>query len=326
MKVLTYTEIQEHLNRSLEAINYGFKSKNLYDPIRYSMSVGGKRIRPILTILSAQIFGANYEKALPAALAIEIFHNSTLLHDDIMDKSSVRRGQPTVYKKWNTNIAILAGDAMIIQAYKHLSDVDPKYISDIANVFNKTNLQVCEGQQYDLDYENEFSVRIEDYIEMIRLKTSVLLAASAKIGAIIGEATVEEQDILYDFGENLGLAFQLQDDYLDAFGDTKTFGKKIGDDIITKKRTFLLIKALELSKGEYHDLLIGLINNEKIKEKEKIDKVIEIYRKLNIDKITNEYINKHFNKAFDNLTKLKENGYDIEPLIEYCKKLSARKN
>ncbi|MGI6478741.1 MAG: polyprenyl synthetase family protein [Salinivirgaceae bacterium] len=326
MKVLTYTEIQEHLNRSLEAINYGFKPKNLYDPIRYSMSVGGKRIRPILTILSAQIFGANYEKALPAALAIEIFHNSTLLHDDIMDKSSVRRGQPTVYKKWNTNIAILAGDAMIIQAYKHLSDVDPKYISDIANVFNKTNLQVCEGQQYDLDYENEFSVRIEDYIEMIRLKTSVLLAASAKIGAIIGEATVEEQDILYDFGENLGLAFQLQDDYLDAFGDTKTFGKKIGDDIITKKRTFLLIKALELSKGEYHDLLIGLINNEKIKEKEKIDKVIEIYRKLNIDKITNEYINKHFNKAFDNLTKLKENGYDIEPLIEYCKKLSARKN
>ena len=243
-----------------------------------------------------------------------------------MDNSSVRRGQPTVYKKWNTNIAILAGDAMIIQAYKHLSDVDPKYISDIANVFNKTNLQVCEGQQYDLDYENEFSVRIEDYIEMIRLKTSVLLAASAKIGAIIGEATVEEQDILYDFGENLGLAFQLQDDYLDAFGDTKTFGKKIGDDIITKKRTFLLIKALELSKGEYHDLLIGLINNEKIKEKEKIDKVIEIYRKLNIDKITNEYINKHFNKAFDNLTKLKENGYDIEPLIEYCKKLSARKN
>lgn len=326
MKVLTYTEIQEHLNRSLEAINYGFKPKNLYDPIRYSMSVGGKRIRPILTILSAQIFGANYEKALPAALAIEIFHNSTLLHDDIMDKSSVRRGQPTVYKKWNTNIAILAGDAMIIQAYKHLSDVDPKYIHDIANVFNKTNLQVCEGQQYDLDYENEFSVRIEDYIEMIRLKTSVLLAASAKIGAIIGEATVEEQDILYDFGENLGLAFQLQDDYLDAFGDTKTFGKKIGDDIITKKRTFLLIKALELSKGEYHDLLIGLINNEKIKEKEKIDKVIEIYRKLNIDKITNEYINKHFNKAFDNLTKLKENGYDIEPLIEYCKKLSARKN
>jgi len=326
MNILTYTEIQEHLNKSLDVINYGFEPKNLYDPIRYSMSVGGKRIRPILTILSAQMFGADYKKALPAALAIEIFHNSTLLHDDIMDKSSVRRGQPTIYKKWNTNIAILAGDAMIIQAYKQLSDVDPKYIHNIANVFNKTNLQVCEGQQYDLDYENEFSVRIEDYIEMIRLKTSVLLAASAKIGAIIGEATVEEQDILYDFGENLGLAFQLQDDYLDAFGDTKIFGKKIGDDIITKKRTFLLIKALELSKGEYYDLLIGLINNDKIKEKEKIDKIIEIYRKLNIDKITNEYINKHFNKAFDNLTKLKENGYDIEPLIEYSQKLSARKN
>ncbi|HPW66648.1 MAG TPA: polyprenyl synthetase family protein [Salinivirgaceae bacterium] len=326
MKALTHTEIQEKLNKSLEAINYGFKPENLYDPIRYSMSIGGKRIRPTLTILSAQMFGADYEKALPAALAIEIFHNSTLLHDDIMDKSSVRRGQPTVYKKWNTNIAILAGDAMIIQAYKHLSNADPKYIHDIADVFNKTNLQVCEGQQYDLDYENEFSVRIEDYIEMIRLKTSVLLAASAKIGAIIGDATVEEQNILYSFGENLGLAFQLQDDYLDAFGDTKIFGKKIGDDIITKKRTFLLIKALELSKGNYYDQLIGLINNKKIKDEEKIDRVIEIYRNLNIDKITNEYINKHFDKAFDNLAKLKKSGHNIEPLIEYSQKLSARKN
>lgn len=325
MTTLNYTELQALVNKALESVNYGFSPENLYAPIRYTMALGGKRIRPVLALQCAQLFSNKPEKALPAALALEIFHNSTLLHDDIMDKSPVRRGQPTVYKKWNTNIAILAGDAMIMESYKQLASLEPKHLTAVLEVFNKTALQVCEGQQFDLDFENEFQVRIEDYMEMIRLKTSVLLAASAKIGAIVGGASVEEQAILYAFGENLGLAFQLQDDYLDAFGDTAVFGKKIGGDIIAKKKTYLLLKALELSKGEYHEQLIGLINSKSIDQDEKVGKVIDIYKKLGVDAITNDLINRYFSKANECLLKLTAKGLDVEPLKEYSHKLSGRK-
>ncbi len=325
MITLSYTELQALINKAVESVNYGFSPENLYEPIRYTMSLGGKRIRPVLTLLVTQLFGKDYEKAMPAALALEIFHNSTLLHDDIMDKSPVRRGQPTVYKKWNTNVAILSGDAMIMLSYKQIALLEPKLLAPVMEVFNKTALQVCEGQQFDLDYENEYQVRIEDYIEMIRLKTSVLLAASAKIGAIIGGAPAQDQSILYTFGENLGLAFQLQDDYLDAFGDTTVFGKKIGGDIVAKKKTFLLLKALELSKGEYHEQLIGLINSKSVSQEEKVNKVLEIYRKLGVDIITNDLINKYFMKANECLNKLTEKGYNVESLKEYSQKLSGRK-
>lgn len=326
MEKQSFTEIQANINKALESINYGFKPENLYNPIKYSNSVGGKRIRPILAILSAQLFGAEPLKALPVALAIEIFHNSTLLHDDIMDNSMLRRGQPTVFKKWNTNTAILAGDTMIMQSYKQLSNVEPQYLKAVLDTFNKATIQVCEGQQFDLDYEQEYTVRIEDYIEMIRLKTSVLIAAAAKLGAIVGGANSQAQETLYAFGENLGLAFQLQDDYLDAFGDQKAFGKMIGDDIISQKRTFLLIKAIELSKGEYNDKIIGILNSKTIEQNEKIAAIIEIYRNLGVDKITQEQIDKYFNKAYEKIETLRAAGYNVDQIKEYSLKISGRKH
>ncbi|MDD2565127.1 MAG: polyprenyl synthetase family protein, partial [Salinivirgaceae bacterium] len=244
---------------------------------------------------------------------------------DIMDNSMVRRNLPTVFKKWSTNIAILSGDAMIMLAYKQLNQLEEKIKSSVFETFNKATLEVCEGQQYDLDYEDDFQVRIEDYIKMIRLKTSVLLAASAKIGAIIGEACKEEQDLLYSFGENLGIAFQLQDDYLDTFGDSAVFGKKIGGDILAGKKTFLLLKALGLSKGEYNAQLIGIINDTNTKPEVKVEQVKEIYKNLKVDSITIEYINRYFDKAKESLAKLKLKGLDTTLLTEYSEKLSGRK-
>ncbi|MDY0281053.1 MAG: polyprenyl synthetase family protein [Salinivirgaceae bacterium] len=318
-------DLQLFINKAIESTNYGFNPENLYDPVHYTMSMGGKRIRPLLTLICCQLYGKSIDKAIPAAMALEIFHNSTLLHDDIMDNSMVRRNLPTVFKKWSTNIAILSGDAMIMLAYKQLNQLEEKIKSSVFETFNKATLEVCEGQQYDLDYEDDFQVRIEDYIKMIRLKTSVLLAASAKIGAIIGEACKEEQDLLYSFGENLGIAFQLQDDYLDTFGDSAVFGKKIGGDILAGKKTFLLLKALGLSKGEYNAQLIGIINDTNTKPEVKVEQVKEIYKNLKVDSITIEYINRYFDKAKESLAKLKLKGLDTTLLTEYSEKLSGRK-
>ncbi len=218
---------------------------NLYAPIRYIMNLGGKRLRPVLTLLTAEIFGASYKEALSAAVAIEVFHNFSLVHDDIMDAAPVRRGQPTVHEKWNTTTAILSGDAMLILAYQYFEDYEPKVFLALAKLFSRTALQVCEGQQWDIDFENSEKVLLKDYIKMIEYKTAVLVAAAMEMGAIIANASKKDCAAIYNFGLNLGIAFQIQDDYLDAFGNPENFGKQIGGDIIENKKTYLYLKALE---------------------------------------------------------------------------------
>ena len=218
---------------------------NLYAPIRYIMNLGGKRLRPVLTLLTAEIFGASYKDALSAAVAIEVFHNFSLVHDDIMDAAPMRRGQPTVHEKWNTTTAILSGDAMLILAYQYFEDYEPKVFLALAKLFSRTALQVCEGQQWDIDFENSEKVLLKDYLKMIEYKTAVLVAAAMEMGAIIANASKEDCAAIYNFGLNLGIAFQIQDDYLDAFGNPENFGKQIGGDIIENKKTYLYLKALE---------------------------------------------------------------------------------
>ena len=241
------SQIAEIIEAEINNTSYLKDPENLYSPIEYTMEFGGKRIRPILLLISYQLFNDNIERAFSPAKAIEIFHNFTLLHDDIMDKAPLRRGKITVHKKWNNNIAILSGDVMMIHAYKLLTQVESKYLKTILNIFNKAAIEVCEGQQWDMDFESTDDVLLIDYMKMIEFKTAVLLAASLKIGAVLADANDKDQNHLYEFGLNMGIAFQLKDDLLDVFGTSKLFGKKIGGDILANKKTFLYLKALQIS-------------------------------------------------------------------------------
>ena len=234
------TNFEEYLNKK----NWIREPKNLYEPIDYIIQLSGKRIRPILTLMAADILSGNFTKALPAALAVEVFHNFTLVHDDIMDDAPLRRGKKTVHEKWDLNRGILSGDAMLILAYQYFENYPPTVFQKLAILFSKTAIEVCDGQQLDIDFETRKEVTISEYLNMIRLKTSVLVAAALKMGAIVAEASEKNADLLYEYGLNLGLAFQLQDDYLDTFGDPETFGKQVGGDIIENKKTFLYIKAM----------------------------------------------------------------------------------
>ena len=222
----------------------------LYNPVNYILDLGGKRLRPVLTLMAAEIFNCDYKKALDAALSIEVFHNFSLIHDDIMDEAPLRRGKETVHLKWDLNTGILSGDAMLIMAYQLFENYEPETFQKLAKLFSKTALEVCEGQQYDIDFEIRDDVKIDDYLKMIELKTAVLLGAALKMGAIVANASENDQNCIYEFGKNLGIAFQLQDDYLDAFGDPNTFGKQVGGDIIENKKTFLYLKAVEFSQKE----------------------------------------------------------------------------
>ena len=230
--------------------------RNLYEPIDYILQLGGKRLRPVLTLIAADLFGGDYRKALPAAAAVEVFHNFSLVHDDIMDNASLRRGKATVHQKWNSNIAILSGDAMLISAYCLLENYPPDTFVALAKLFSKTALEVCEGQQWDMDFETQAQVSIPQYLQMIRYKTAVLVGAALQMGAIIAGASIENQRLIYDFGVTIGLAFQLQDDYLDTFGD-EDFGKKIGGDILENKKTILYLKALALADEAQRNTLIA---------------------------------------------------------------------
>ncbi|PLX24210.1 MAG: isoprenyl synthetase [Salinivirgaceae bacterium] len=322
----SFEELQLLFNKELGAYSPAVEPNNLQDPVTYTLGMGGKRLRPVLLLMAAEAFGGKIEHAMPAALAIEIFHNSTLIHDDIMDHADVRRNQPTVHKEWNVNTAILSGDLMIIKASEEISKIDVDKLKDVLKVYNKISTQVCEGQQYDLNFETDDQVTISDYMKMIRLKTSVLLAGALQIGAIIGGASVDNAKNMYCFGENLGLAFQLQDDLLDAFGDLKTFGKKIGGDIVANKKTFLLLKALEIAQGAYRDELTSLINKKDIKEDEKISGVLDIYNSLNIKAITEDFMLQHFNKAFDYLGKIDIPEQNKETLKQIAENLVGRKS
>ena len=276
----------------------------LYEPASYFLGIGGKRIRPVACLMGNELFGEIQEDTWKIARAIELFHNFTLMHDDIMDQASLRRGQTTVHVRNGENTAILSGDVMLVQAYSCLEGINTEYVHWIMKLFNQTAREVCEGQQYDMDYETRDNVSLEEYIQMIKLKTSVLLAASLKMGAIVGGATRHSCDRLYGFGKNLGIAFQLQDDYLDCFGDPEKFGKQVGGDILRNKKTCLLIKALETADGEDLERLRTLLalTPETDKEQEdKVSQVLQIYRKTGVDQWAKELIGSYAAKAMKHL-------------------------
>ena len=288
----------------LESKNWIYEPKNLYEPIDYILKLGGKRIRPVLTLMISDIFSRDFKKALPAALAVEVFHNFTLVHDDIMDAAPLRRGKATVHEKWDTNTGILSGDAMLILAYQYFENYEPIVFRKLAKLFSKTALEVCDGQQLDVDFETRSNVTIPEYINMIRLKTSVLVAAALKMGAIVAETSDENAGLIYDFGLNLGLAFQLQDDYLDTFGDPKTFGKQVGGDIIENKKTYLYLKALAVSNTEDCGKLEHFYRKKLKENSVKIGEVKRIFELNDIPFLIKQEIENYTEKAFATLTKM----------------------
>ncbi|WP_105046613.1 polyprenyl synthetase family protein [Polaribacter gangjinensis] len=291
--------------------------KNLYEPIDYILQLGGKRMRPILTLMAADIFSSDYKKALPAALAVEVFHNFTLIHDDIMDEAPLRRGKKTVHEKWNLNTGILSGDAMLILAYQFFESYEPEIFQELAKLFSKTALEVCDGQQLDVDFETRNNVTIDEYIEMIRLKTSVLVAAALKMGAIVSKTDAKNADLIYDFGLNLGLAFQLQDDYLDTFGDPETFGKQIAGDIIENKKTYLYIQALKLADKRDQQKLQFFYNQKLEDNSIKITEVTRIFELYDIPILIKAEIESFTDKAFETLQEMNIPQSDKENLRNF---------
>ncbi|MBJ6366712.1 polyprenyl synthetase family protein [Snuella sedimenti] len=298
--------------------------ENLYAPIHYILNLGGKRLRPILTLMAAEIFNCDPDKALDAALSIEVFHNFSLVHDDIMDDAPLRRGHETVHEKWNINTGILSGDTMLIMAYQLFEKYDAETFQALAKLFSKTALEVCEGQQYDIDFETRNDVTIPEYLKMIAYKTAVLVGASMKMGAIVAGASVEDQDVIYEFGKHLGIAFQLQDDYLDAFGDPKTFGKQVGGDIIENKKTYLYLKALEFSSDNDKQKLLHLFSINTGTSQDKIHTVKQIFTTSGSAQATKEAIQDYTNKAFALLASLNVSDDKKQLLKDFGKSLMNR--
>lgn len=320
----TLENLQQIIKDRLDKLNFNQKPNELYDPINYILDLGGKRLRPALCLLACELFDGDIQQAISPALGIEIFHNFTLLHDDIMDEAPIRRGKPTVHKKWNPNVAILSGDTMMALAYEYVMKAPKEVLQEVFSVFNQTAIEVCEGQQYDMNFETQLNVSISDYIEMIRLKTAVLLAGSLKIGAIIGNANKQDAENLYLFGEKLGVAFQLKDDLLDAFSDENKFGKKTGGDIVTNKKTFLYLKAFEMADGKSIELLQDYFQNDFTDNSEKIIGVKKIYRELGIDKATNKEIDFYYNEAMTFLDKVNVPFDKKSELLKFADQLKQR--
>ena len=314
------------IEQELEKYPFESSPAELYEPVKYIISLGGKRLRPAITLMACSIFSDAVQNSLKPALAFEIFHNFTLLHDDLMDNSGIRRGNETVHIKWNPNTAILSGDVMSILAYKILSESPQDILPDLLQLFNTTALEVCEGQQWDMNFESRSDVSVEEYLRMIELKTAVLLAASLKSGALAGGANQLESDLLYEFGRHLGIAFQIRDDYLDVFGDTEVFGKKIGNDILTDKKTFLLIKALELSEGKTREELLGWLEKKEHDPSRKITGVSQIFSSLELDRISTELATSHYEKAMHFLDRVDAPVERKAPMAEMAKTLMAREN
>jgi geranylgeranyl diphosphate synthase type II len=289
-------QLQYLVNKAIADTKYTEQPAELYEPISYLMQLGGKRMRPVLVLISTELFDGNVLKALDASIGIELFHNFTLMHDDIMDKAPLRRGKPTVHAKWNESAAILSGDVMFVEAYKLMIKVDDNILREVLAIFSHTASGVCQGQQADMNFEKRDDVSLPEYLEMIRQKTAVLLAGSMQIGALIGGAAPDQAKLLYDFGENLGLAFQLQDDILDVYGNPEKFGKQVGGDILSNKKTFLLIKAKELAKGDTASELDQWIKttNEPIA---KVNAVTTIYNLLELRKLAEIEMEEYVNKA-----------------------------
>ncbi|MBR5532077.1 MAG: polyprenyl synthetase family protein [Bacteroidales bacterium] len=309
----------ELINRAISSIEYPQNPFGLYEPVKYQLDMGGKRVRPLLAVMACDMFGGNVEEVISPALGLEIFHNFTLLHDDVMDKADIRRGRPTVHKAWCENTAILSGDAMQIIATQKVCEAPARVHKEVLDLYNKTALEICEGQQYDMEFETRDDVTCEEYIEMIRLKTAVLLGCALKMGAIIAGATPKQADDIYKFGENIGLAFQLQDDYLDVYGDAKTFGKKIGGDILNNKKTYMLISALTKAIGKTKERLYALLDANA--DDDKIAQVTAIYGELGVDKIAREKITEYSQKALAYLVDIPNS----EELKFFANSLTERK-
>lgn len=295
--MLSSGQILTKVNEAITAIQYPAQPAGLYEPIKYVLSIGGKRIRPVMMLLTAQALGTDINRVMPAAVGIETYHNYTLLHDDLMDRADMRRGMPTVHRKWDSNTAILSGDSMLVLACKHILSTSLPNINQAMDTFITTALEIGEGQQYDMNFETRTDVTQDEYIEMIRLKTSVLIACAAKMGAILSDATPAVAEQLYKFGEQIGLAFQLQDDLLDVYGDPEVFGKRIGGDILCNKKTFLLINAFQLANPSQLDSLERWITATDYDEEQKISAITDIYNQLNIKIITVDKINYYFTEA-----------------------------
>ncbi|WP_131537403.1 polyprenyl synthetase family protein [Pedobacter nototheniae] len=293
----TTEQLQEILDQAIQNLTFPDHPKHLYEPIKYIINLGGKRVRPLLVLMGTELFGTDAKHAIHAAMAIEVFHNFTLVHDDIMDNAPLRRGKATVHEKWSTNTAILSGDVMMVEANKNLAKVNPIFLKDVLDTFNATAQGVCEGQQLDMEFEQRDDVSIEEYINMIRLKTAVLLGGALKLGAIIGKASEKDADLIYQFGENIGIAFQLQDDILDVYADPDKFGKQVGGDIIANKKTFLLLKAFELAKDENLDALENWTSYKKFDVGQKVSAVKQVYDALNIQNIAKASMDEYLNKA-----------------------------
>ena len=293
----TSDEILCLINEYLDNLPYERKPAGLYDPIKYVLSIGGKRIRPTLMLLAYNLYKEDPERILSSAVALETYHNYTLLHDDLMDNASMRRGQPTVHKKWDANTAILSGDSMLVLAYERMAKCPVEKLKPVLDLFTETALEIGEGQQYDMDFETRNDVQEEEYIEMIRLKTSVLLACATKMGAILADAPQEDADNLYKFGEQMGLAFQLQDDYLDVYGDPEVFGKAIGGDILCNKKTYMLINAFNLANDEQRKRLQQWVNAENPDPRQKIEAVTQIYNEIGISQLAEQKIKHYFNES-----------------------------
>ena len=283
-------EILKLVNSFLENLPYDRKPASLYEPVKYVLSIGGKRIRPVLMLLGYNIFKDNPESILMQACGLETYHNYTLLHDDLMDNADLRRGQQTVHRKWDANTAILSGDSMLVLAYERMAQCSPEKLPAVMALFTETALEIGEGQQYDMEFEHRNDVSEDEYIEMIRLKTSVLLACALKMGALLADASAEDAENLYKFGEQIGLAFQLQDDFLDVYGDTKVFGKAIGGDIVSNKKTYMLINAFNLATDEQREELTKWTTAKEFDAKEKIAAVTALYNKIGIDKLAQKKI------------------------------------
>ena len=317
-------QYQEIIANHFNEINLTKEPKGLYEPVDYILSLGGKRMRPVLTLMAAEIFNCEYRKALNAATAVEVFHNFSLIHDDIMDDAPLRRGKETVHEKWDLNTGILSGDAMLILAYQYFENYEPVVFQKLAKLFSKTALEVCEGQQYDVDFEVRDDVSIAEYLKMIEYKTAVLVGAAMKMGAIVAETSEENANLIYEFGLNLGIAFQLQDDYLDAFGDPKTFGKQVGGDIIENKKTYLYLKALEFGNNGQKEQLLHLFSIQPTDNTDKIESVKQIFIETNSAQETQNAIKEYTHKAFETLKKLEVEDSKKEVLRVFGEKLMNR--
>lgn len=319
LNLKSYTELIEE---ELSELHFPQAPNELYDPLRYFLKIGGKRIRPILTLLATEMFGTEKAKAIPQAIAIELFHNFTLIHDDIMDQAPLRRNQTTIHEKWNSDVALLSGDVLMIKSFQYLGQIDPQLLPEVFEMFNKTAIRVCEGQQMDMDFENRNDVTIHQYVEMIRLKTAVLLGTALSLGAIVGGASSNDQDALRVFGENIGIAFQMQDDILDLYADPSKFGKQVGGDVIANKKTLLYLTAVTKASSEQLEILSQLQAENDIDFK--VSRTKELFDHLNIKQECIDRMKTHYQTAIEALNSIHVSEKHKTPLLELAQFLVTR--